>query len=43
VYKKASLVSEDDAQQDGYVSPNNPDEVPIRPIDMPNNGAYPNS
>ncbi len=43
VYKKASLVSEDEAIMDGYVTPNNPSEVPIRPIDMPSNGAYPKS
>ena len=42
VYKKKDRVSEDEALKDGYVAPNNPKEVPIRPVDMPNNGAYPN-
>ena len=41
VFKKKDRVSEDEALKDGYVAPNNPDEVPIRPVDMPNNGAYP--
>jgi hypothetical protein len=41
VYKKKDRVSEDEALRDGYVAPNNPEEVPIRPVDMPNNGAYP--
>lgn len=41
VYKKKNRVSEDEALRDGYKAPNNPDEVPIRPVDMPNNGAYP--
>ena len=41
VYKKKDRVSEDEALKDGYVAPNNPQEVPIRPVDMPNRGAYP--
>lgn len=41
VYKKKNRVSEDEALKDGYVAPNNPEEVPIRPVDMPNRGAYP--
>jgi hypothetical protein len=41
VYKKKDRVSEDEALRDGYVAPNNPKEVPIRPVDMPNRGAYP--
>lgn len=41
VFKKKDRVSEDEALRDGYKAPNNPDEVPIRPVDMPNNGAYP--
>jgi len=41
VYKKKDRVSEDEALKDGYVAPNNPKEVPIRPVDMPNRGAYP--
>ena len=41
VYKKKDRVSEDEALKDGYKAPNNPEEVPIRPVDMPNRGAYP--
>ena len=41
IFKKKDRVSEDEALRDGYKAPNNPDEVPIRPVDMPNNGAYP--
>ena len=41
VYKKKTQVSEDEALADGYTAPNNPDEVPVRPVDMPNGGAYP--
>tara|TARA_X000001382_G_scaffold1217_1_gene1466 strand:- start:531 stop:2276 length:1746 start_codon:yes stop_codon:yes gene_type:complete len=41
VFKKKDRVSEDEALKDGYKAPNNPEEVPIRPVDMPNNGAYP--
>ena len=41
VFKKRSRVSEDEALKDGYVAPKNPKEVPIRPVDMPNQGAYP--
>jgi hypothetical protein len=41
VYKKKKRVSEDEALSEGYVAPNNPDEVPIAPKDMPNNGAFP--
>ena len=42
VYKKKSRVSEDEALAEGYTAPTNPDELPIRPKDMPNGGAYPN-
>jgi len=41
VYKKKTQVSEDEALADGYTAPNNPSEVPVRPVDMPNGGAYP--
>ena len=41
IFKKKDRVSEDEALRDGYKAPNNPDEVPIRPVDMPNRGAYP--
>ena len=41
VYKKKTQVSEDEALADGYTAPNNPEEVPIAPKDMPNRGAYP--
>jgi len=41
VFKKRNRVSEDEALKDGYTAPSNPKEVPIRPVDMPNNGAYP--
>ena len=41
VFKKRSRVSEDEALKDGYTAPSNPKEVPIRPVDMPNQGAYP--
>lgn len=41
VYKKKDRVSEDEALKDGYKAPNNPSEVPVRPVDMPNRGAYP--
>jgi len=41
VYKKKQRVSEDEALSDGYVAPNNPNEVPIAPKDMPNGGAFP--
>ena len=43
VYKKKQQVSEDQALSEGFEAPNNPSEVPIRPIDMPNKGAYPTS
>jgi len=41
VYKKKERVSEEEALSEGYVAPNNPDEVPIAPKDMPNRGAFP--
>jgi len=41
VYKKRNRVSEDEALKDGYTAPNNPKEVPVRPVDMPNRGAFP--
>ena len=46
VYKKKvgknSRVTESNATKGGYESPANPNEISVRPIDMPNNGAYPN-
>ena len=39
VYRKK--VSEENRDSDDKVSVKNPDETPIRPIDMPNKGAYP--
>jgi hypothetical protein len=41
VYKKKTQVSEDEALADGYKAPNNPEEVPVAPRNMPNGGAYP--
>ena len=42
VYKqKGGKVNPDDAYNKGLDQPKNPTETPIRPIDMPNNGAYP--
>ena len=43
VYKKKNRVSEDEALSDGYEAPKNPEELPIRPVDMPGRGAYPTS
>ena len=47
VYKKKvsadTEVEASDAVQDGFNEPNNPKEVPVRPVDMPNRGAYPKS
>jgi hypothetical protein len=43
VYKKKQQVSEEEALSEGFEAPNNPSEVPIRPVDMPNRGAYPTS
>ena len=47
VYKKKvsddAEVSVNQAAKDGFVEPNNPSEVSVRPADMPNGGAYPNS
>jgi hypothetical protein len=47
VYKKKvsddAEVSVNQAAKDGFVEPNNPSEVSVRPADMPNSGAYPNS
>lgn len=43
VYKKKQQVSETEALSEGFEAPNNPSEVPIRPVDMPNRGAYPTS
>jgi len=42
VYKKkgTGAVNIDKAVQEGLILPNNPEEMPIRPIDMPNGGAY---
>jgi hypothetical protein len=41
VYKKKQQVSEEEALSEGFVAPNNPSEVDVRPVDMPNKGAYP--
>tara|TARA_R110001606_G_scaffold1292_2_gene4856 strand:- start:62 stop:1828 length:1767 start_codon:yes stop_codon:yes gene_type:complete len=45
VYKKKvsadTEVEASDAVQDGFNEPTNPKEVPVRPTDMPNRGAYP--
>jgi hypothetical protein len=42
VYKqKGKRVNPEDAYDKGLQKPNNPVETPIKPIDMPNNGAYP--
>lgn len=41
IYKKKQRVSEDEALKEGFQSPNNPQETPVRPIDMPNKGAFP--
>ena len=42
VYKqKGKRVNPDDAYDKGLNEPKNPKETTIRPIDMPNNGAYP--
>ena len=47
VYRKKvsddTKVSVNQAAKDGFVEPNNPSEVSVRPADMPNAGAYPNS
>jgi hypothetical protein len=43
VYKKKQQVTEEEALEAGYKSPDNPTEVPIAPKDMPNGGAYPKS
>ena len=40
--KKGSRISVKDAKKKGFVEPNNPSEIGVRPTDMPNNGAYPN-
>lgn len=39
--KKGEEVNIDKAFEDGLKRPNNPEETPIRPHDMPNGGAYP--
>ena len=43
VYRKkgGKEVSPDKAYQSGLDKPTNPTEMPVRPIDMPNGGAYP--
>jgi len=45
VYKKKvsadTEVEASDAVKDGFNEPTNPKEVPVRPTDMPNRGAYP--
>jgi len=43
VYKKKTRVSEDEALSEGYEAPKNPEELPVRPVDMPGRGAYPTS
>ena len=34
-------VEASDAKKDGFKEPKNPEEVSVRPVDMPNKGAYP--
>lgn len=45
VYKRKISVDTEveasDAVKDGFKEPKNPKEVPVRPVDMPNGGAYP--
>ena len=43
VYRKkgGKKVNPNDAYEKGLNEPNNPDQMPVRPIDMPNQGAYP--
>ena len=45
VYKKKVSVDTEveasDAKKDGFKEPKNPEEVSVRPVDMPNKGAYP--
>lgn len=47
VYKKKvgknTEVEASDATQEGFVEPTNPKEVSVRPADMKNGGAYPNT
>ena len=47
VYKKKvgknTIVDAAKAEKDGFVEPVNPAEVSIRPVDMPNKGAYPSN
>ena len=40
--KKGGRISVKDASRKGFQTPNNPQEVSVRPTDMPNRGAYPN-
>lgn len=42
VYRKkgGKEVDIEDAKSKGLIEPNNPEEMGVRPIDMPNNGAY---
>ena len=40
--KKGGRISVKDAVKKGLEAPTNPQEVSIRPTDMPNRGAYPN-
>ena len=42
VYRKKKQVNEEEALEAGYKAPKNPDELPVRPKDMPNGGAFPN-
>lgn len=43
VYRKrgGKQVNPNDAYEKGLLEPTNPNEMPVRPIDMPNKGAYP--
>jgi len=41
VYKNKRKVSQEEAIKKGLKEPINPKETPIRPVDMPNKGAYP--
>ena len=40
---KNTEVEASDATQEGFVEPKNPKEVSVRPSDMKNGGAYPNT
>ena len=39
--KGGKQVKSSDAYEKGLTQPTNPDQMPVRPIDMVNRGAYP--